>query len=162
MNATQLSCMLQSPDVSKRRQAAEYLSQNPDAAMELAVDLVKAIGDSDRQVMEYAVATLEELGEPAQVQLSQLASLVEGQSPDVEYWAITLIGRTGAASAEYASRLASVVASDAEPYVRERAAWAIARIGPAAASVRRSLEPYRSAEPSSLARAVTKALEAIE
>ncbi|WP_442485456.1 HEAT repeat domain-containing protein [Aeoliella sp. SH292] len=154
--------MLQSPDVALRRQAAEHLSQNPDAAMELPVDLVKAIGDSDRQVMEYAVATLEELGEPSPLHLSRLSELIVDENPDVQYWAVTLVGRTGPAAVEYATRLAGVVASKAEPQVRERAAWAIARIGPAASPVRRLLEPFRDAEPSSLARAVRKALEAIE
>jgi hypothetical protein len=162
MNATQLSRMLQSPDVTTRRQAAEHLSQNPDAATELAVDLVKAIGDTDRQVMEYAVATLEELGEPSPLHLARLAKLIADENPDVQYWAVTLIGRAGPAASEYSTQLASVVASEAQPQVRERAAWAITRIGPAAAPVRRLLEPFRDAEPSSLARAVRKALEAIE
>jgi HEAT repeat protein len=162
MNASQLSKMLQSPDVALRRQAAEHLSQNPDAAAELPVELVKAIGDTDRQVMEYAVATLEELGEPSPLHLARLAKLIADENPDVQYWAVTLVGRTGPAAAEYATQLANVVAGDAEPQVRERAAWAIARMGPAPAPVRRVLEPFRDAEPSNLARAVRKALEAVE
>lgn len=161
MNSTQLSEMLRSTDVATRRSAVEYLSQHPDTAVDMAIEIVQAIGDSDRQVMEYAVATLEELGEALPHHLARLAGLVTNKNSDVQYWAVTLLGRSGTAAAEYALALGNLVASNAAPQVRERAAWAIERIGPAAACVRSQLESCRNAAPSSLGRAVARALEAI-
>ncbi|MDA8745880.1 hypothetical protein N9N28_14725 [Rubripirellula amarantea] len=162
MHISDLSNMLLSDDVAQRRQAAELLSQNADVAVDVAVELVRHVGDADRQVAEYCVATLEDLGEPAASQLEALSELATNENADVAYWALTLMGRGGITAAEHAMLLGDIVASEAEPAVRERAAWAIARIGPAAAVAQPQLESCQDAEPESLARAVAKALEAVE
>lgn len=162
MHISDLGNMLSSDDVAERRRAAELLSQNADVAADVAVELVRGVGDADRQVSEYCVATLEELGEPAPSHLEPLSELAAAGNADVAYWAITLMGRAGVTCAEHSMLLGDIVASDAEPQVRERAAWALARIGPAAVVAVPQLESCKDAEPSSLARAVAKALEAIE
>ncbi len=133
MHISDLSDMLSSDDDAKRREAAELLSQNAEVAADVAVELVRHVGDEDRVVAEYCVATLEELGPPAASQLDAIASLAGAEHPDVAYWAVTLLGRAGVAAAEHATLLGHLVASEVAPAVRERAAWALGRIGPAAA-----------------------------
>ena len=163
MEATELRNQLTSGDPASRQQAAEWLSQNSEAAVAFAVELVQHAGDADRTVAEYCVATLEELGPPAPDDLPRLAAELSHADADVAYWAATLIGRCEQLAAPQAPPLADVVAdATAAPQVRERAAWAIAKIGPAAANVRPQLETATNAEPSSLARMVAKALAAIE
>lgn len=162
MHISDLGKMLSGNDPEMQRKAAELLSQHADAAVEVAVDLVRHVGDKDRVVAEHCVSTLEELGPPAASQLEYLGKLAANENLDVAYWAITLIGRSGVAGAEQSALLGDVVASDARPAVRERAAWALGRIGPAAAAAISQLEACVEAEPESVARAVSKALESIQ
>lgn len=162
MHISDLGEMLASDQIEQRRRAAELLSQNADVAIDVAVALVRAAGDDDRQVAEYCVATLEEMGEPSASQLEELSQLATAANEESAYWAATLMGRAGVQACEFAVLLGDIVASDAAPQVRERAAWAIARIGPSAKAARPQLESCTGAEPSSLARAVTKAIEAID
>lgn len=162
MHISDLGKMLASDDSAIRHRAAEQLSQNADVAAEVAVDLVRHVGDGDRVVADYCVATLEELGPPPASQLEPLAQLTTSDNADVAYWAVTLVGRLGVAATEQATLLGNLVASDAPPQVRERAAWALTRIGPPAAVARPQLESCADAAPPSLARAVAKALEALE
>ncbi|QDU55465.1 HEAT repeat domain-containing protein [Aeoliella mucimassa] len=162
MTPSEARTLLTSSDNPSRQQAAEWLSQNADVAMELAVELVEHSGDDDRVVAEYCVATLEELGEPSPNDLPALCRLLASDNSDVAYWAATLIGRCGEQSAACATQLGNLVASDAAPATRERAAWAIAKIGPAASSAKPQLESLSITEPESLARAIAKALAAIE
>lgn len=166
MHISDLADMLNADDSATRRRAAELLSQNADVAADVAIDLVRHAGDEDRVVAEYCVATLEDLGEPPPSQLEGLSRLATNEHADVAYWAVTLMGRAGITAAEHSMLLGDIVISDAPPQVRERAAWAIARIGPAAAIAKPQLESAANTagDPDfeSLARAAAKALEAIE
>lgn len=162
MHITDLGDQLSSSDPTTRHQAAKLLSQNADAAVDVAIELVQFAGDPDRIVAEYCVATLEELGTPAASQLEPLAQLAGSENSDVAYWAVTLIGRAGVSAAEQASLLGDIVVSDAGTAVRERAAWALGRIGSAALAAAPQLRTLSENEPESLQRAVVKALEVIE
>ncbi len=162
MHISDLIDMLASDDQAMRRRAAELLSQNVDVAGDVATALVQHVGDNDRIVAEYCVATLEELGPPPASQLDELANLATAAEVDVAYWAVTLIGRCGVAASEQTHTLGNLVVSDAATIVRERAAWALGRIGPAASAAVPQLESAAGATPESLARAVAKALEAIK
>ncbi len=152
MPITELGDMLSSGDQATRRQAAEVLSQNAEAAVEVAVELVRHVGDDDRVVAEYCVATLEELGSPTASQLEELAKLAQSDNADVAYWAATLLGRSGAAAAEHAKLLGGIVTGNASEAVRERAAWALGRMGPAAAVAMPQLETAAKADSASVAR----------
>ena len=162
MHISELGERLASSDTTTRHQAAKLLSQNADAAVEVAVELVRFAGDPDRVVAEYCVATLEEMGPPAASQLDSLSTLAASDNTDVAYWAITLIGRAGVSAAEQVMLLGDIVASEADVAVRERAAWALGRIGPAAAIAAPQLRTVSEDEPESLVRAAAKALETIE
>lgn len=162
MHITDLGEQLSSSDPPTRNNAAKLLSQNADAAVDVAIELVRYSGDPDRVVAEYCVATLEELGPPAASQLEPLAELAVSENPDVAYWAVTLMGRAGVAATDHAMLLGDIVISEADVVVRERAAWALSRIGPAASVAAPQLRSISEDQPDSLVRAVAKALETIE
>jgi HEAT repeat protein len=122
---------LNSEDVAVRRRAAERLAQTADAAC-AAVPLVRSSGDADEQVREWAVAALENLGRPSPEDVASLAKLLQDPHRDVVYWAATLLGRLEGAAIKAAQPLAAIVAGPTDAVVRQRAAWALGRIGPAA------------------------------
>jgi HEAT repeat protein len=85
------------------------------------------------------VAALEGLGPPAARDVEKLAALVDSSSLDAAYWAVTLLGRLEDQAAPAVPKLASALASHPEMPVRERAAWALGKIGPEAAAARDTL-----------------------
>jgi len=160
--ATELIELLTSHDSTKRAEAAEKLSQMGEDARPAAVALVRAAGDEAEEVIEWAVSALEEIGPPDPSDLHALANLLANQNSDVGYWAATLLGRleTGAASA--VERLAATLNESKNPAVQERAAWALGKIGPAAAVANETLTQVAESDDQRLARQARKAIEAIQ
>jgi HEAT repeat protein len=72
------------------------------------------------------------MGPPEASDAGQLASFLEGRSPDVGYWTATLLGRLKAEAAPAVEVLGRAVAGSPHLSVRQRAAWALGEIGPAA------------------------------
>ena len=70
---------------------------------------------------------------PRPADASALAALVNKPSLDVAYWAATLLGRLESQAAPAVPQLAEALDRHTESTVRERAAWALGKIGPAAA-----------------------------
>ncbi|MFM8706808.1 MAG: HEAT repeat domain-containing protein [Planctomycetia bacterium] len=152
---------LASTDAEQRSEAAERLARAGEGAAAAAVPLVRACGDADERVREWAVAALEDLGPPSGDAVASLVKLVAAPDPLVAYWATTLLGRSGQDAANAVAALAGCLDSQAELSVRQRAAWALGQIGPAA---RAACEPLRRAAGQGderLARLATEALAAI-
>jgi hypothetical protein len=152
---------LASADGGRRAEAAELLCRAGAAATVAVVPLVKACGDSDDRVREWAVAALEDIGPPPSVAIGQLTDSAGGTDPLGAYWAITLLGRSGQAAAPAVGVLAGCVTSSADSAVRERAAWALGKIGPAAAAAREALQEAAAQGDARLARLAREALAAI-
>jgi HEAT repeat protein len=129
----QLTADLSAPDASQRSQAAEQLAQLGPDAQPAAIALVLACGDKAEEVRQWASSALENLGPPESSDVGQLISLIEAKSPDVGFWAATLLGRLKAEAAPAVDTLARTVASPAALSVRQRAAWALGEIGSPAA-----------------------------
>lgn len=157
-----LAAGLAAADADARAQAAERLAQAAEAAAPAALPLVRACGDEDQRVREWAVAALEGMGPPPPGTLAGLTSLVGHTVPLVGYWAATLLGRAGEDGAVAVDALAACVASGGDASVRQRAAWALGRIGAAAEPARAVLEQARQATDERLARLASEAIEAIE
>lgn len=136
-----LVARLQSTNADDRAAAAEKLGQSGGAAATAAIPLVRACGDADERVREWAVAALEDLGPPPAESIPALATLATGTVPLAAYWAITLLGRAGQDAESTAAALAECLASG-DAAVAQRAAWALGKLGPAAAVAR---EPLRAA-----------------
>lgn len=157
-----LGALLGSADADARAEAAERLAQAAEAAAPATLPLVRACGDADERVREWAVAALEGMGPPPLDTLAGLTALVGNAVPLVGYWAATLLGRAGQDGAVAVDALAACVASGGDASLRQRAAWALGRIGPAAKPARAVLEEARQAMDERLARLANEALAAIE
>lgn len=156
-----LAEQLSSSDAEQRAAAAERLAQAGPSAAAAATLLVRACGDGDERVREWVVAALEDLGPPPPETIAPLITLANNPDPLTAYWATTLLGRCGERAAPAVMVLAACVESPADPAVRQRAAWALGQIGPAAAGAREVLTRAAAQEDPRLARLATEALAAI-
>ena len=152
---------LASASADERADAAEALCRAGEAASAAAVDLVRACGDADDRVREWAAAALEELGPPPPDATTNLATLAGASDPLVAYWAVTLLGRTGASAASAATLLAGLVDAASDMAVRQRAAWALGKIGPGACAARDALARAAGNSGPRLARLATEALNLV-
>jgi HEAT repeat protein len=171
MDVPQLIAELKSPTATARAAAAEQLAHLEDGAQAAAVDLVQAAADDDDSVRQWASGTLESLGPPAATDADKLAKLLADPRNDVAYWAATLLGRLGAAAnesgesilpcSEIVTGLTAALTSHPEIPVRERAAWALGQIGPAAIAAVPALQNAAAAAGPRLSRLAKQAIEQI-
>ena len=152
---------LTAAEADVRADAAERLCRAAEAAHSAMLPLVKACGDDDDRVREWAVAALEDLGEPHAEAISPLCDMAASGHPLVAYWAVTLLGRCGAAASSAVPPLIACLDGKGPIEVRQRAAWALGKIGPAAAGARDSLTRARADSDSRLARLAGEAITAI-
>jgi HEAT repeat protein len=148
-------------DADRRAEAAEALCRAGAAASAAVVPLVRACGDEDDRVREWAVAALEDIGPPPDGLSAQLAELVASTDALVAYWAATLLGRSGRNAASAVTALAGCLASSADVSVRQRAAWALGKVGPAARAARDALQKAAADADPRVARLAREAVEAI-
>ena len=160
--AEELAAQLASVDLEARRAAADRLSRMGEDAAPAAVALVRSCADADDDIREHAVAALEDLGPPPADAIADLVPLIGHTDPIVGYWATTLLGRAGEDAASAVSALATCVDSTADLAVRQRAAWALGKMGPAAVAARESLVRAAGQADSRLSRLATEALKAVE
>jgi HEAT repeat protein len=152
---------LSSNDSAKVAAAAEALAQIGTNAQSAAIALVRACGASDAAARAWAAAALEELGPPATHHIHELCALAASEAAEVAYWAITLLGRAGADAAPAVGVLSQILRQSGELAVRERAAWALGRIGPPAAAAVPLLHAAAAGDKPRLARLAQAALELI-
>lgn len=163
---------LSSSEAADRLEAAEFAAKHPVQCRHWALSLAIAAGDSDDSVAMAAAEALEMLGPPPASMLPQLVELarkstskpadLRGSSDgETAYWSVTLIGRLGPAAAQATECLTQILNQSIYLPVRERAAWAIARIGTAAASASAALRQAAASGPPRLKRLATQALESI-
>jgi len=155
---SRLLSSLSAPDAERRAEAAEQLAQLGADARPAAVALVLACGDEAEEVRQWAAGALEEMGPPEASDLGHLASFLAGRSPDVGYWAATLLGRLKAEAAPAVDALARAVAESSHPAVRQRAAWALGEIGPGAAAAGAALQAAAADPDARLSRLAREAL----
>lgn len=149
---------LSSPDPTVRAAAAEVFARAGEGVGAAAPTLVRACGDAEERVREEVVAALEGSGEPPPETLPELIDLVSSREALVAYWAVTLVGRCGERAEAAVPALASRLAADSPIEVRQRAAWALEKLGPVAASAATALrDAARDADPR-LARLAAAAL----
>jgi len=152
---------LGSADPARRGRAAEGLARLGESASGAAVPLVAATGDSVESVREWAATALEGAGPPDGADVARLADLLSDDQGNVGYWAATLLGRLQDAAAGAVPQLAEAVATHPRAGVRERAAWALERIGVAAAAAEPALDSASRSENPRLARLAHRALKQI-
>ena len=141
--------------------AAEALCQMGRAAQPAAVSLVRASGTDDETALAWVAAALEELGPPPESEIEELVALADDHSTEISFWAITLLGRAGEAASRAVPTLAKQLRHSPKLAVRERAAWALGKIGPAAAMAAPQLHEAAAGGQPRLSRLAKSALAAI-
>jgi len=152
---------LKSADAPVRAKAAEELAHLVEGAQPAAVPLVLATSDADESVRQWATAALESLGPPRPSDVGKLAELLADSRLDVAYWAATLLGRLETGAGGGVPNLAKALQSHPESAVRERCAWALGQIGPAACSALASLNRAAADPHPRLSRLAKQAIEQI-
>lgn len=160
-DVTALAAQLDSMNVDQRIAAAEALSHLAREARPAALPLVRAVGDENEEVREWVNSALEELGPPNVSDVETLADLLDDQNQNVGYWAATLLGRLERDAVKTVPQLANILDSQAALHVRERAAWALGKIGPAASSAVDVLRRAMDSEDARLARCASDSLDRI-
>jgi HEAT repeat protein len=156
-----LIALLRSADNQQQQSAAEQLARMGSEAQPAALALVEACVADDEETRESCVAALEDLGPPPVGDLQKLTALLAHRSPDVAYWAATLLGRLQSEAGPAVDPLARALSEHAEMAVRQRAAWALGQMGPAAAGARGAIEQAAASDDSRLARLARKALDGL-
>jgi HEAT repeat protein len=156
---TKLSQALGGNDAAARQAAAERLAQLGPDAQAAAVPLVEACAIDDDSLHEFVTAALEELGPPLPGDVAKLAALVSHRSLDVAYWAATLLGRLKDHSASAVNELVAALDAHPEISVKQRAAWALGQIGPAAIETLAALQKAAASSDPRLARVAQEAIE---
>lgn len=159
MTPTQLAETLLNGDPEGRAAAAQALASLGPDARPAAVALVGSAGDPDAGA--WCVAALEEMGPPSPGDVDRLTPLLKSNDETTAYWAATLLGRLEGDAAPAVTELMFAATIEGPLVVRERAVWALGKIGPAAASARPTLQFLTLAEHPRLARLATQALESI-
>jgi len=152
---------LSSSEPAKVAAAAEALANRGCEARPAAVALVSACRTSDPTAHAWCAAALEELGPPLPDQIDSLIELARDPALDVAYWAVTLLGRAGKAAAPATATLIDVLRHSQELPVRERAAWALGKLGPAAGVAVPALHEAAAGDQPRLSRLAKNALAAI-
>ncbi len=158
MDLDGLLAALGSADVAARRAAAEALLA--EGAADAVIPLARACRDPDEQLRELANAALEDLGPPPLDTAPDLVELLDQTGPSA-YWAATLLGRLEADAAPWAAPLGKAVAENSDLSVRQRAAWALAKIGPGAEAAIPNLEAACQDADPRLSRLAADALQKI-
>jgi len=157
-----LTADLNADDEQVRATAAEALCHQGETARPAAVSLVLGLADPSDSVVEWSAAALEGIGPPDPNQLQELIGLLKHDSPDVGYWAATLIGRLREQGADATAALADLLAGDAATNVKQRAAWTLSKIGPAANAALPALRTAAAGDDPRLARLAARAIQLIQ
>ena len=161
-DALKLVEVLSQDNIDERRRAAEKLAQLGPAAKPAAVLLAQASSDPDETVREHVVAALEEMGPPSLDDADELMSMLAHESPDVGYWAATLLGRLGKAAQGAVPALTAALTGPSDIAVRQRAAWALGKIGHTASKALPALEEAARSDNPRHVKLAQQAMESIQ
>ncbi|MEX1042010.1 MAG: HEAT repeat domain-containing protein [Pirellulaceae bacterium] len=140
MDASQAITQLMSPEVPLRIEAAEYLGKHPEMVSSAIIPLCRAVVDEEEQVGQWATSALEDCGRPPVEERDALVELLTDRQDDVVYWAATLLGRLENDAQPVVPQLAQLATDHESANVRQRALWALGKIGDRSELVRTAIE----------------------
>lgn len=153
---------LASNSVDQRVATLRKISHQEDAVTGVTVQCVQLAGDSDDDVRMWAAEALSQAVTPTPADVDSLAELLlHSEDGEIGYWAATMLGRLKMEAATAVDALQSCVLNSMYLPARERAVWALAEIGPAAANAIESLEKTAEAAPPRLKRLAKEAIKTI-
>jgi HEAT repeat protein len=132
----------------------------------VTVAAVHLAGSSDDEIRRWAAEAMEAAIIPVPSEVDELAELLyEGRDGEICYWAATMLGRlgenVGPRTRTAVNALELCLSDSLYLPARERAAWALSQLGPAAASAATTLRRTAEDAPPRLRKLVTKALRVI-
>jgi len=134
-----------------------------DAVSGLAVTVVRLCGSSDDEVRMWSAEALEVAIQPEPSEVEGLIELLSAEDDgEISYWAATMLGRLGKDAVAAVATLGSCLRDSMYLAARERAAWALAEVGPAAADALESLKQVSETGSPRLQRLALEAIEAID
>ena len=128
---------------------------------DIRYELVTEVFVRSGEAREWCAAALEELGPPPATQIAELTRMARDNSLDTAYWAITLLGRSGAGAARAVSTLTGLLQTAPDSSLRERAAWALGKLGTAAEPAAPALRAAAASNEPRLSRMAKQALDEI-
>ena len=132
---------------------------NVSGVCELVIGLAGSRIDSLRAA---AAAALERSVQPSSVETPALiAALADVTDGEISYWAATLLGRLGLQAMDATGALCDCVQESSFLPARERAVWALLKIGPAAREALPVLKSVRETAPARLRTLCQNAIEEI-
>jgi hypothetical protein len=150
------------PATIVRRSAVRELFHFRPACGGLTAAVLPLVVDPDEQTRHWACESLDRVLKPEIDELPGLIETLRGTTDgEVEYWTATMIGRLGPDAASATAVLATVLLDSSCLAARERAAWALSQIGPAARSAVNSLRQIGNDDPPRLRRLAESALAVV-
>jgi len=129
----------------------------------LTASIVQLAGSAEDEIRMWASEALESAVQPdASEQLMLIQMLESTHDSEICYWSATMLGRLGKDAGASAAALEACVRESMYLPARERAAWALSQIGPAAKVAVATLQEASQTAPPRLQRLATEALKAIE
>lgn len=140
MDPSQAIAQLMSPDAPLRIEAAEYFGTHPEMVPAAIIPLCRAVVDDEEQVGQWATSALEDCGSPPTEEQEALVDLLTDTHADVVYWAATLLGRLEHQAQPAVAPLSGLATRHESANVRQRALWALGKIGDRSDIVRTALD----------------------
>ena len=125
---------LNGDNLTRRIEAATAMSRLGIDASPASISLVKSLGSDDQSLNNWIVSALENCGAPPEEQLDELLQIARVDSPEQQFWALTLIGRLEQVAGSACNELCQIAErlSENEPALDllRRAIWAIGKVEP--------------------------------
>jgi HEAT repeat protein len=159
MDAKDLLPKLKCGELRDQVAAAQTLAGMGEDAQAAVVALVESCRSEQDELTQWCVAALEQSGPPAPDEVTRLAELAGDEHALVGYWACTLLGRLGDEAVSATAALALTLDGSTHAEVRQRAAWALGKIGANDEAARRALTRAAESPDPRLARLASEALK---
>lgn len=158
--ALPLSDRLSHPRAAVRRDAVRSILTAGDRQRGITAAVLALLTDPDEQTRHWACEALDRMVSPDPNELDELIHIMRQTTDgEVEYWTATMLGRLGVVAVRATGVLASVLLDSSCLAARERAAWALSQIGPAARCALNALRQIGEDDPPRLRRMAAAAME---
>lgn len=145
-----------------RRAAVRDVARQNTQQTGMTAAVIALVSDKDEQTRYWAAEALDRVVRPEPDEVPVLIDLIRNASDgEVEYWTATMLGRLGSVASRATGVLAAVLLDSSCLAARERAAWALSQIGPAARSSLNALRQIGQDDPPRLRRLAEIAMESL-
>jgi len=157
-----LNLELTHDDVDRRCSAMRKLAQSGRKQSGVTARVILLVADGNEEIRGWACEALESAIMPMPNEVNDLIQVLrETRDGEIEYWTATMLGRLGVVASGATAVLASCLLDSPCLAARERAAWALSEIGPAARSAMNALRQIGPEDPPRLQRLASSAIQSL-